>query len=119
MHVTEFTVGSYNATIENHLIIRIWRVIYFDMRKLYGFRLNDSAITVDNPQKGSVQFHNSERREKKTKESSKSSSLRYLCRERGATYKWQCLKYEARTTFVSAFLPRWRSFRGDIEEIRI
>ena len=33
MHVTEFTVGSYNATIENHLIIRIWRVIYFDMRK--------------------------------------------------------------------------------------
>jgi len=28
-------------------------VIYFDMRKLYGFRLNDSAITVDNPQKGS------------------------------------------------------------------
>lgn len=115
------SIGSYNATAESHLITRIWRAIYFGVREPRAFRSSDSAITADDPRRGPVQFHNSERggQEEKTKESSKSSSLRYLCRERGATYKWQCLKYEARTTFVSAFLPRWRSFRGDIEEIRI
>lgn len=87
--------------------------------QLFIFRAR-ARVARWNPRKGpEVQFRNSERQDKKRKRRGVArfevvvTSLP-LSRARR---KWQCLKYEARTTFVSAFLPRWCSFRGDIEEI--